>query len=412
MKLIGRKKFSNLLLLKKNIKPPKKNYKISIDKAKKSSSTPRPKMISVPKVSLPDLADINSKNNINQNHLLANASLGQDAGFGDYGNGRGGFENGFKLTLFGVESQSERIFIILDAQKKILVDSMGGIPGYRNMKNQVYKAIEEIPGGVLFNAIIYDHKNLNVLSDKMLRATDENKSKIKRWLEPINKSSPTAISNRSPQIETNFPPLLTSIPAIGKAIQVATSQGCDTIYLLSSGWEKKLMGRLPRIKNRSSKKTSSQSSKFWGELNKKVKQEIAKFKIKQNKARAKKGLPPKVFSAEEEKNIKRMFEIRLTPQVLKSLGLKKTPPRGRGPGLPPFIDRGHFEKYLKEMFKHFCTDRNKKIPVFNNLLFCAKKPESEHYKKLQQTNIRWLKKISSRYKGKFSTLYLEELKQE
>ena len=240
--------------IEKNIKPPKKKYKISIDKAKKSSSTPRPKMISVPKVSLPDLTDINSKNNINQNHLLANASLGQDTGFGDYGNDSGGFENGFKLTLFGVESQSEKIFIILDAQKRILVDSMGGIPGYRNMKNQVYKTIEEIPGGVLFNAIIYDHKNLNVFSDKMLRATDENKSKIKKWLEPINKSSPTAISNRSPQIETNFPPLLTSIPTIGKAIQVATSQGCDTLYLLSSGWEENLMGRLPRMKNGSSKK--------------------------------------------------------------------------------------------------------------------------------------------------------------
>ena len=159
------------------------------------------------------------------------------------------------------------------------------------------------------------------------------------------------------------------------------------------------------------KKTSSQSSKFWGELNKKVKQEIAKFKSKQNKARAKKGLPPKVFSSEEVKKIKRMFQTRLTPQVLKSLGLKKTPPRVGG-GSPPFIDRGHFEKYLKEMFKHFCTDKNKKIPVFNNLLFCAKKPESEYYKKLQKTNIRWLKKISSMYKGEFNILYLEEFKQE
>ena len=238
----------------KSIKPPKKNYKISIDKSKTSSSTPKPRKIAVPQVSMPDLPNMDFKGNGTGQNYLAAQQAQQDTGFGDYGNDSGGFENGFKLTLFGVESQSERIFIILDAQKKILVDSMGGIPGYRNMKNQVYKTIEEIPGGVLFNAIIYDHKNLNVFSDKMLRATDENKSKIKKWLEPINKSSPTAISNRSPQIETNFPPLLTSIPTIGKAIQVATSQGCDTLYLLSSGWEENLMGRLPRMKNGSSKK--------------------------------------------------------------------------------------------------------------------------------------------------------------
>ena len=71
-----------------------------------------------------------------------------------------------------------------------------------------------------------------------------------------------------------------------------------------------------------------------------------------------------------------MFDKRLIPQVLKSLGLKKIPPRGGGGGgsvkLPPFINREHFEKYLKEMFKHFCTDKKKKYPYSITCCFVLK----------------------------------------
>ena len=143
------------------------------------------------------------------------------------------------------------------------------------------------------------------------------------------------------------------------------------------------------MKNVSSKKPSSESSKFWGELNSKVKSEIAKFKSNQNKARAKKGLPPKVFSAEEGKNIKRMFEKRLTPQILKSLGLKK--PLLAVVGFLLLSIEGISKSTSKKYSNASVLIRKKH--VFNNLLFYAKKPESEHYKKLQRTNIRWLKKF-------------------
>ena len=89
-------------------------------------------------------------------------------------------------------------------------------------------------------------------------------------------------------------------------------------------------------------------------------------------------------------------------KLIKESGLKKPPD-------PPFIQRADLEQYLKEVFARYCTSKNKKIHIYNNLLFCAKKPENDYYKNLQAKNINWYKRISSRYQGDLNTVYLKEL---
>ena len=101
-------KFFESTPITKSIKPPKKNYKISIDKSKTSSSTPKPQKITVPQVSMPDLPNLDIRGNgtgggngTGQNYLAAQQAQ-QDADFGDYEVDRGGIDNSFKVTLFGI----------------------------------------------------------------------------------------------------------------------------------------------------------------------------------------------------------------------------------------------------------------------------------------------------------------------
>ena len=123
---------------------------------------------------------------------------------------------------------------------------MGGILGFRSMNDQVNKFFDEIPGGILFNAIVFHQSNIEIFSDKMLRATDSNKKKIGEWLKPVNQGTYTGVLKKdiNTQIDTSVPPLLKNIPAMGKAIQVAVSRGCDTLYMNSAGWEDNKMGNL------------------------------------------------------------------------------------------------------------------------------------------------------------------------
>ena len=394
--------------VQKRIKPPKKKYKISVDKAKKSSSTPKSQKIAIPKVSLPNLPNIDLKGSANPKFLGGNQGV-------DFGDDGGDFGNAVKVTLFGIESASERIFLIIDASKRTLADSLGGIPGYQRMKDQVYKFINESPGGILFNVVIFSKYHFEVFSKEMLRSTDGNRKKLQKWLQPINQKSYTNITKNNSYIDPNIHPLFKNVPSLGKAIQVAMKQGCDCLYMMSAGWEDNRMGDLF---NRSDKERYNKFLRQQGfsdkdiekasvsfnksnEIMKKVQRQMQNIMRQEDQSRASKGLPPKVRSKQEIAKIRQIAR--------KKVGYDKLTKGSVSLPQPPKIQRSHFEKYLQELFQRYYTSKNKKTPVFNNLLFCAKKPESEHYKNLQRTNITWLRRISSLYKGEFKTLYLQEL---
>ena len=298
---------------------------------------------------------------------------------------------------------------------------MGGILGFRSMKDQVNKFFDEIPGGILFNAIVFDQGKIGIFSDKMLRATDVNKNKIEEWLKPVNQANYTGVLKEdiNTQIDTSVPPLLKNIPGMGKAIQVAIRQGCDTLYMISAGWEDNKMGDLFDRNNEEtyfsylrkkgiSRKEHDLSRKFFDSWRASVFAERDRMVLEQDKIRSRGGLPKKIRSSEEMTQIYKLAAKKISQdEFLKKFGLKETlrhiPP-------PPRISREHFEKYLEELFTRYCKNENKKIPVFNNLLLCAKNPESKTYATIQKTNLKWFKKISSRFKGKFEALYLQELK--
>ena len=114
-------------------------------------STPRPKLrrqiVAAPKI----------------NHSIA-IQLPEIVGVaGGIGSGRSGLGGGASLgftmpeiEFFGVKSQGERLFFVLDASDHMMVDEIGGVRSYEIIKAELIRILRELNSVVLFNVAVYE----------------------------------------------------------------------------------------------------------------------------------------------------------------------------------------------------------------------------------------------------------------
>lgn len=170
-------------------------------------------------------------------------------GAGQAGAGAGGMGRSFgrdgidmsrsAVNFFGITSSGERIMFIIDATDYMLEDKKGGIPAYNIIKQDVSRMVDELSPGTLFNVMFYRGGSVQAFSPTMLAATRENKDRIIKWIEPINKdyASRGNVRGNVNLERKDIQPMENHPSQWVKALQIAMEQGADAIFLLVSAWQ-------------------------------------------------------------------------------------------------------------------------------------------------------------------------------
>jgi hypothetical protein len=225
--------------------------------------------------------------------------LGYGHGAGLGGAGSLGF-NMPEMSLFGVKSRGEKVFIILDASESMMVDTMGGIPAYTIIKSELVRILEGLNSTVLFNIAIYEGNTSYTLYPSLVSAQASNVAKVEAWLKPLNAVT-TSMGDSDYGTKTKgeggarvegdivVDPLKSSPGDWARPALQAMEQGADVVFLLSCSWG-----------THRYKVASSDKEKNWSEGDEKRYQEdIAKAQElhkKENERRRSKGQPPRVIT--------------------------------------------------------------------------------------------------------------------
>lgn len=221
--------------------------------------------------------------------------LGNAMGSGGLGGGGVGFTLP-EINIFGVKSQGEKIFLILDADAEMMYDEMGGMAAYTIIKNELLRIVDELPPTVLFNVAVFQRGNdCHVLFPSLVSASSGNVALMKKWLDPLNMISEGmndkdfGVKTLGPggfKIEEEFG--IDPIKSYGYWVNPALlsmKQQADSVYLLTSRWG--------MLQHRVETKEMDPASK------KKVDQLYTKARnmlAKENEERKERGKPPRVLA--------------------------------------------------------------------------------------------------------------------
>jgi hypothetical protein len=281
----------------KPVKRPKmalKKLQVPVNIKKKKTQKPKlrkrivvqPKLTKVPDIKMPEITGVKG-------------GLGNAAGAGLGGGGSLGF-NMPEMSLFGVKSRGEKVFIILDTSGYMMVDKMGGIPAYTIIKSELVRILEGLNPAVLFNIAIYEGNNSYTLYPSLVSANVSNVAKVEEWLKPLNAVS-KGMGDRDYGTKTKgaggarvdggivAEPLKNNPGDWARPALQAMEQGADVVFLLSCRW-----GTL-----RYKVGTSDKERKWDEDDQKRYQENIAKAKAlykKENERRAAKGQPPRVIT--------------------------------------------------------------------------------------------------------------------
>jgi hypothetical protein len=243
---------------------------------------------------------------------VANVGSGSyGAGFGGSSLNSGGVDLTMpEMTFMGVRTKGLRFAFILDASDRILTDDAGGIEGYNAVKDELLNQINSLPPGAVFNVIFYKRDNLQAFSTGgMVSATQDAKQRLKKWLDPINRTFATK----------GISPNVSSVPQVEglkyndifhwtKALKLAMHQGTDSVFLITHDWGYFNAGY--EEDDEAFKKRQEEWERKHGEKWREYEQRFRDWESKENAARRKKGQQPVVIPDRRSATIKRYPDSR------------------------------------------------------------------------------------------------------
>jgi len=162
-----------------------------------------------------------------------------------------------EINVFGIKSRGEKVFFILDSSNDMMRDEVGGMRAFRIIKEELVAILHTLPPTTLFNVAICEIPyNSKVYFQNMVPASQENISKIERWIAPLNEvpegtsflnkkdskrffglgtlaeggsqipEDSTAIRGKTPKAEGGF----------FRPLFLAMQEEADNIFLLTSSW--------------------------------------------------------------------------------------------------------------------------------------------------------------------------------
>lgn len=229
----------------KSYEPRKLEFKVKVSKQQRSSSRPSmsPRMVSTrmsSQLALPEIKmDPKVVKTSFQPKFKAFGGTGLGSGLGT-GYGLSGFGNGVSaFDFFGIRGRGDKIAILVDVSVSMVEEQQGGVRGYQRVKDRIYKVIDALSEGAMFNVIVFADA-ASAYEKQLVVANDDYKGKAKLFVRPFNTEGNYGLTTG------NIQPANIGIPAVGGetrldlALTAAFEQGADTILIISDG--------LPRVK--------------------------------------------------------------------------------------------------------------------------------------------------------------------
>lgn len=303
-------------------------YKVRMKEKQRQSARPQQKLQvqSVEDMNMPDM-DVQVPNLGNTGNI---GRFGDDR-FGGLGGGGGLGIGEISVELFDLRSKGEKFLFVIDVRRDLMQDAKGGLPSYQVIKDEVLELIDDLPAGVLFNVMLFDGIRIEAWRSQLMPATSGNKNDVRNWLAPVNSSA-----NRIGLRRVNYRPkawneelprnLLRSAGgrnAIYLLAMALIEQRPDAIYLFTDS--------LPAIEDTTYATYDAEQAREAREefieevedagfdsvaeyrraraqVNARVNRKVQEFKAREQRQRAEEGKPPRVYSASEERALRRRME--------------------------------------------------------------------------------------------------------
>ena len=332
------------------IEPPSVTYNQSKTKDRqKKSQKPKQQRITTKAISLMNTPEIDIQIAQVAPGVSVDATIVDSLDSG-YGLSRGGMRMGESaVDFFGIKSKGERIAIIVDVSRHMLIEERGDIPGFIRVKEQVQGVIEGLSSATLFNLIAFSN-DVDAMSGDLILANTENKERAARFMEPYWKAdggrfAPDAkkgpyLRNVRPKFGGEIIPISGS-GRMDKALATAFEMNADAIFMITCG--------VPNIARKPTEKEAAATAKAIDAWEKRKarysKEDFKEYEAKVAKAR-------ELRKKEVEADRKRRDAKGLDPRIgsIKSKVQWPKSPWGGKPGGGKYI-RGdeRFIDWMKEL---------------------------------------------------------------
>lgn len=301
------------------------------------------------------------------------------------------------VNFFGISGGGKKIVFVIDATPYMLVDEKGGMKAYDKVKDEVGIMLTNLNRGTFFNILLYQGKRVVAFREKLVPGLPSNLRMAADWLAPLNRDYASLGLRRSYGVpielspRTDLPLQSQDLAHYTKCIQKAMEWHASAIFCITSGYQKmtrsptpemlKKMAEIPAVpgtpgtidpKERAAWNKAVARTRAWLE--------------KENKARAEKGISPKVVI-----NFNQLVrQITGATPPRRSGGTPGTSAGGKNiPPLPP-ITYKDIEKHIQQLVKIEYKDQAREEPSLHIVLFLGEHEKigdaRDHFKNLVRKN--------------------------
>ena len=344
--------------------------------------------------------------------FTVSAGLGGIGGGNLLGGARGSLRIGLSdVSVFGLKSRAEKILFIVEANRRMVYDSKGGLHSYRVIKNEITDMIGNLSAGALFNVMLVDGGSIKFFKPQLVPAGAEITAELSTWFAPVNSSIENLGIGRGAKaavVQTNLDKHGQIYAGLrryrgGHAVtQVALEMGVDAIFMIVGGHggfsrirmdltpeeREKYSANVADLKQRLAadpKRITMAAARKAEEVS--IRKEIQVKLAALNKQRAKKGQPPKVLPGRLSHQMRELGITYKTPQV---------PSVPRAP--IPFADTREVRRYFHDLCSELFGQKGKPPPSLNVVLFLA---EDEAFSDSQEDAV---KDFVRYFKGKMRVI--------
>lgn len=292
------------------------------------------------------------------------------------------------VNFFGISSGGDEIVFVVDATRSMLVDEKGGMFAYDKVKKEIASMLVTLSRGTKFNILLYEGGKVVAFREELVPGLPSNIRLAIEWMDPLNRDYGSLGLTREygepikvADIE-DLPISAKDVAHYTKCIQKAMEWQAAAIFCISSGYRSMNRSMTPEmVKKMRESRVPGQVDPREQERWNKAMEKTREWLRKENEARRKKGLAPKVVT-----NFRQL--------VIDKTGVR--PPQARGGSSggfkgPPAVTKDDIDDQLKRLVRHYYKDQDEDDPSVHMVVFLGEDEEfrdqdEDHFRRIVRRN--------------------------
>lgn len=292
------------------------------------------------------------------------------------------------VNFFGISSGGDEIVFVVDATRSMLVDEKGGMFAYDKVKKEIASMLVSLNRGTKFNILLYDGGQVVAFREELVPGLPSNIRLAIEWMDPLNRDYDKLGLTRDygeaikvADIE-GLPISARDVEHYTKCIQKAMEWQAAAIFCISSGYREMKRSMTPEMvkkmmESRVPGEVDPRDQERWDKAVEKTREWLRK----ENEARQKRGLAPKVVT-----NFRQL--------VTEKTGVKPPQVRGGSSGGfrgPPDVTKEDIDEQLKRLVRHYYKDQGKDDPSVHMVVFLGEEEafrdqDEDHFRRIVRRN--------------------------